>query len=303
MENMFKKEFWQTLVDAATDWLITSAPPILIVLVLMAVASIITGKIIKRLEPVIKKHIGGSRTEAEKKEIEKRVNTLMGIIRSVVKIVIITMGSLIILRKIGVDIGPLIAGAGIIGLAVGFGSQELVRDMITGFFMLLENQVRTGDVAIINGTGGLVEKIGLRTTVLRDLTGTVHIYQNGKINSLSNMTKDWSAMVFDIGVAYKENVDQVISIMKEVGEQLAQDPDFKEKINEPLEVMGLDKFGDSAVVIKARFKTKPIEQWSVGREYRRRLKEVFDERGIEIPFPHTTLYLGDDVQIPVKNVS
>ena len=164
------------------------------------------------------------------------------------------------------------------------------------FFILMENQVRTGDVAIINGTGGLVERIEVRTITLRDLSGVVHIFQNGKINTLSNMTKEWSAIVFDIGVAYKEDTDKVVEVIKEVAAELQEDPEFKSKILEPIEVMGVDQFADSSVVIKARIKTKPITQWAVGREYRRRLKKAFDSKNIEIPFPHTTVFWGENSQ-------
>jgi len=224
---------------------------------------------------------------------------LVNILQGVLKVIIWSIFIMILLKKFGVDIGPILAGAGILGLAVGFGAQELVRDFISGFFILLENQIRVGDVAIINGTGGLVESIELRTTTLRDFTGTTHIFQNGKINTISNMTKEWSAMTFDIGVAYKEDTDQVIKIMKGVGEDLAGDPDFKDLIIEPLEVFGVDKFADSAVIIKARVKTQPIQQWTVGREYRKRLKKAFDQNNIEIPFPHTTVYWGEKIN-PLK---
>jgi len=206
---------------------------------------------------------------------------------------------MIILQKFGVNIGPILAGAGIAGVAIGFGSQELVRDFISGFFILLENQIREGDVAILNGTGGLVEKIELRTITLRDFSGVIHIFQNGKINSISNMTKEWSAMVFDIGVAYKEDVETVMAVMREVGEDLQKDENLKNDILEPIEIFGLDQFGDSALIIKARIKTKPIQQWTIGREYRKRLKKAFDERNIEIPFPHTTIYWGDEIK-PLK---
>jgi small conductance mechanosensitive channel len=233
--------------------------------------------------------------DTDTQESEKRVETLLNILHGTGKVIIWGIFFMIILKKFGVDIGPILAGAGILGLAVGFGAQELVRDFISGFFILLENQIRTGDVAIINGTGGLVEKIELRTITLRDFTGTTHIFQNGKVNTISNMTKEWSAMTFDIGVAYKEDVEQVIKIMKQVGDELYNDPDFKELIIEPLEVFGVDKFADSAVIIKARIKTKPIQQWTVGREYRKRLKKAFDNNNIEIPFPHTTVYWGEKI--------
>ncbi|MDZ7795868.1 MAG: mechanosensitive ion channel family protein [Candidatus Marinimicrobia bacterium] len=229
----------------------------------------------------------------------KRIDTLMNILKAITKIVLWAVFLMIFLEKFGLNIGPIIASAGIIGLAVGFGAQELVRDFISGFFIILENQIRRGDVAIINGTGGLVEKIELRTVTLRDFSGNTHVFQNGKISTISNMTKDWSAMVFDIGVAYKEDVQKVMDIMKKTGDELQNDVDFKDKIIEPIEVFGLDKFADSAIVIKARLKTQPIMQWSVGREYRKRLKYEFDKQNIEIPFPHTTLYWGDKLK-PLK---
>jgi moderate conductance mechanosensitive channel len=222
-----------------------------------------------------------------------RAETLLGIVHKAGEIAISTLLGMLILMQFGVNVAPLIAGAGILGLAVGFGAQELVRDVITGFFVLLENQVRVGDVAVINGTGGLVESIGLRTIVLRDLAGVVHVFQHGKIQTLSNMTKEWSAMVFDVGVAYKEDTDVVVQVMREVAESLQKDPDYASKILEPMEIFGVDAFGDSAVVIKGRIKTNPIEQWAVGREYRRRLKKSFDDRRIEIPFPHRTLHFGE----------
>ena len=159
--------------------------------------------------------------------------------------------------------------------------------------MILENQVRVGDVAVVNGTGGLVEAISFRTITLRDLSGTVHIFPNGTVTTLANMSKDWSYYVMNIGVAYKEDTDRVSSVMKEVGRDLQTDPEIGPNILEPIEILGVDDFGESEVVIKARLKTLPIKQWMVGREYRRRLKKAFDQQGIEIPFPHRTLYMGE----------
>ncbi|MEM0940405.1 MAG: mechanosensitive ion channel family protein [Bacteroidota bacterium] len=235
-------------------------------------------------------------------ENEKRANTLFGLLNGVALAALWTIFIMILLKELGLDIRPLLAGAGIFGLAVGFGAQELVRDGISGFFLLMEDRIRTGDVIVVNGTGGLVEAINLRTVTLRDLSGVVHTFQNGKINTLSNMTKDWSAMVFDIGVAYKENVDKVIEVIREVGGKLHDDTEFKEKFVEPIEIFGLDKFDDSAVVIKARIKTKPSAQWALGREFNKRLKTAFDNEGIEIPFPHRTIYWGDDISpLHLKN--
>jgi small conductance mechanosensitive channel len=226
-------------------------------------------------------------------EIEKRAKTLGGIIKAFITVVIYAVAVMMIVSEFGVEIGPLLAGAGIAGLAIGFGAQTLVKDVISGFFMLLEDQVRVGDVVNLAGIGGLVEDINLRTTRLRDLEGKVHIIPNGSIEVASNLTREWSRALFEIGVAYKEDVDQVTAVMKEVGESLQNDPAFAEMILEPLTVLGLDSFGDSSVNIKAFFKTIPLKQWDVAREYRKRLKKAFDQRGIEIPFPHHTLYMGE----------
>jgi moderate conductance mechanosensitive channel len=233
------------------------------------------------------------REDREHMANEKRVKTLTGMLRTICLTLVWVIGVIMSLDQIGLDITPILAGAGIVGLAVGFGAQNLVRDVINGFFMILENQIRVGDVAVVNGTGGLVEAISFRTITLRDLSGTVHIFPNGTVTTLANMTKEWSAYVMEIGVAYKEDTDRVVEIMRSVGEELRQDPQVGKKMLEPIEIMGVDAFGESEVVIKARLKTLPIEQWSVGREYRRRLKKAFDRENIEIPFPHRTLYMGE----------
>ena len=235
----------------------------------------------------------GERTEAVPGAAKKRVATLVGLLRTIAIVGLWAVVVIITLEQTGLNITPILAGAGIIGLAVGFGAQNLVRDLISGFFMVLEDQVRVGDVAIVNGTGGLVEAISFRTIVLRDLSGVVHIFPNGTINTLSNMTKVWSGYVMDVGVAYKEDTDHVVEVMRRVGDELRQDPDLGPKILEPIEIFGVDDFADSAVVIKARLKTHPIQQWGVGREYRRRLKKAFDAEGIEIPFPHRSIYVGE----------
>ena len=295
MNNWLSPTFWNDLVSQTVTWLISTLPSLLIIAILAFILLKVANLFLRRIKPIMLKHMG-SGSDLDSRELEKRLDTLLGILRSIIKVVIWVMVGMLVLRKIGIDIAPIIAGAGIVGLAVGFGAQELVRDLIAGFFMLLENQIREGDVAIVNGTGGLVEHVGMRTIVLRDLSGVVHVFQNGKINTLSNMTKNWSGMVFDIGVAYKEDTDKVAEVIQQVAEELRADPDFRDKILEPIEIFGVDGFGDSAVIMKARFKTVPIEQWAVGREYRRRLKKAFDEQGIEIPFPHRTIYWGEEIK-------
>lgn len=226
-------------------------------------------------------------------ESAKRVETLIMLVRQGAIVVLWLIVGLVVLKEVGIEIGPILASAGIVGLAVGFGGQNLVRDVISGFFIILEDQIRVGDVAIINSTGGLVEEINFRTIMLRDLGGVVHIFPNGSINTLSNLTKEWSAYVFEIGVAYKENTDEVAAVLAEVGRELMQDEEFGPMILEEPEIFGVDKLDNSAVVIKGRFKTVPIKQWAVGREFLRRVKLAFDAKGIEIPFPHQTIYFGE----------
>ncbi|MEX2632932.1 MAG: mechanosensitive ion channel family protein [Balneolales bacterium] len=289
----FNIDFWEDLIENLQNWVITELPGIVIITILLFVSLSVAFFTINKLnKTLIKRAERNDKTDAA--ESLKRINTLTGILEYIVKISLLTIFFMVLLQKFGIEIAPLIAGAGIAGLALGFGAQELVRDYISGFYILLENQIRTGDVAIINGTGGLVEKIELRTITLRDLEGIVHIFQNGKINTMSNVTKDWSAAVFDIGVAYKENVGNVIHIMKHVGDQLQATPEYKEMIIEPIEVFGLDAFDENALVIKARIKTMPGSQWGVGREYRKRLKSAFDDQNIEIPYPHRTLIWDEE---------
>lgn len=226
-------------------------------------------------------------------ESQKRIETLIRLLKQAGLLALWITIFLVMLREIGVEIGPVLASAGIAGLAIGFGAQNLVRDVISGFFMILENQIRVGDVAIINGTGGLVEAINFRTTVLRDLSGVVHYFPNGTITTLSNMTTEWSAYVFDIGVAYKENTDTVTDVIQGVIDEMMAEAEYAALIIETPEIFGVDKLDDSSVVIKGRIKTKPIMQWKVGREFLRRVKLAFDTRDIEIPFPHSTVYFGE----------
>ncbi len=262
-----------------------------VTLVLAVVAHFLLRRLLGRLEKhLMHKQVpdGDVPTEAS-----KRIQTLMRLIRQGAVVLLWAVFILIIFDQVGIKIGPILAGAGILGLAVGFGAQNLVRDVISGFFLTLENQIRVGDVAIVNGTGGVVERINFRTTVLRDLSGVVHIFPNGVISTLSNMTNEWSAYVFEIQVAYKEDVDRVVELLHTVGSELRQDQEYGQLILEDVEVFGLNKLGDSGVEVKGRIKTKPIMQWKVGREFLRRVKMLFDEKGIEIPFPHTTVYFGE----------
>lgn len=294
MEKYFTIDFWKESIKIFNHWLVNDLPSLLILILLLVIFLRVTSAVIKNLEHVLFKRTA-YRDEEPDLEIEKRLNTLMGIVRKTTRIIIWSIFGMIFLQKININIAPILTGAGIVGLAVGFGAQELVRDFISGFFILLEDGIRTGDVAILNGTTGKVERIELRTITLRDSSGVVHIFQNGKINTISNMTKGWSAMVFNIGVAYKEDLTQVMQLMKEVGDGMFANPKFKYQMLDTIEVSGLDSFGDSSLVIRGRIRTKPGQQWGIGREYRKRLKEVFDKHNIEIPFPHQTIYWGEEM--------
>ncbi len=236
-----------------------------------------------------------SRTDPTGRVIEpgRKKKTLVPLCHWAVNVASIFVGGVVILSELGVSVGPILAGAGIVGLAVGFGAQSLVKDFINGLFLLFEGSVAVGDVVIIQGTGGLVEGVTLRTIKLRDLAGNVHVIPNGSVDMITNMTKEYSRYVFDVGVAYREDVDEVMAVLEEIGESMQNDPEYRDDILEPLEILGVDKFDDSAVVIKARITTKPIKQWRVGREFNRRMKKIFDERNIEIPFPHRTVYWGE----------
>ena len=252
----------------------------------------------KKLKSILVKRMVYSDEEPDM-EAEKRLNTLMGVLRKIISVVIWTIFIMIFLEKININIIPILSAAGIVGLAVGFGAQELVRDFISGFFILLEDGIRAGDVVTLNGTTGTVEKMELRTITLRDSMGVVHIFQNGKVNTISNMTKGWSAVRFDIGVAYKENLAKVMQVMQQVGDEMYAEDEYKTNMLASVEVSGLNNFGDSALEIRARIRTKPGKQWGIGREYRKRLKEAFDTHNIEIPFPHQTIYWGDNIS-PLK---
>tara|TARA_B100000809_G_scaffold262601_1_gene313946 strand:- start:14277 stop:15512 length:1236 start_codon:yes stop_codon:yes gene_type:complete len=245
---------------------------------------------INHFEDIVRARAGDN---ADKIELVERVHTISGLVTNAVNIIVLSVASLMMLQELGVNITPLLTGAGIAGLAVGFGAQNLVRDVISGFFFILEDQVHVGDVVEVNGTSGLVEAVKLRTLVLRDLSGTVHVVPNGEITTLSNKTKEFSYAVLDIGVAYKEDTDHVSAVLHDVGAELKSDSDFNNSILASLEILGVSEFGDSAVVIKIRIKTRPLKQWMIERELRRRIKKAFDAEGIEIPFPHMSLYFGE----------
>jgi len=224
-------------------------------------------------------------------ERTKRAQTIGRIVQKTLSTVIATMAVLMVLRELDIDITPVLTGAGIAGLAVGFGAQTLVRDILSGFFLIFEDQIRVGDVAIVNGQSGLVEEVNLRTLILRDEKGAVHIFPNGEVKTLANMSKDFSYYVLTVGVAYDADVDRAVDAMREAADAVMKDPDLSPHILEPLEVLGVDAFEPGQLVVKARIKTIPLKQWVVGRELRKQIARVFSERGIQMPSPHMTVRL------------
>lgn len=274
------------LMEQTTQWLMIHVPRMALILV-GAIAFLI---VLRR----VSHGLFNRYLEKRKAEFRKRADTVRSVLMHLITVSVVLMTTLVLLSEVGVKIGPILTAAGIVGVAVGFGAQHLVKDLISGFFILLEDQIRVGDVVDIGGKSGLVERVNLRMTVLRDLAGNVHFVPNGEIKVVTNMTKDYSRYVFEIGVAYREDVDQVIDVIKQVDDELRQDEGFKADILEPIEILGLDRFADSAIIIKARTKTVPIRQWAIGREFNRRLKQRFDAMDIEIPYPHLSLYLGQN---------
>jgi moderate conductance mechanosensitive channel len=216
-------------------------------------------------------------------ERTKRAQTIGRLLRNFLSVVIVMIAGLTALRELGVDITPALTGAGILGLAVGFGAQTLVRDVISGFFLILEDQVRVGDVAVVNGQGGLVEAVRLRTIVLRDEEGTVHVFPNGEVKTLANKSKDFAYYVISVGVIYDEDPDRVADAMKDAADSLMTDPEFRVHILEPLEIYGVDAFEMTQLVVKGRIKTVPLKQWTVGRELRKRIARTLKERGVRMP--------------------
>ena len=256
----------------------------IVLIILIAYALVrITALLVRRFE-----HEMSVGTDLDALERGKRARTLGSVVRNVTTALVIGIALLMVLGEFQLNLGPVLTGAGIVGLAVGFGAQTLVRDIISGFFVILEDQVRVGDAAAINGVDGVVEAINLRTIVLRDIEGTVHVFPNGAITTLANRSKDFSYYVVDLAVSYYEDTDRVAAVVHEVGASLQADPVFGSSILEPIEILGVDAFGEWSVKMKARIKTVPLRQWFVGRELRRRVVKAFAEQGFAIPFPVPT---------------
>lgn len=226
------------------------------------------------------------------REREKRLATLEQVARHAVTVLILLIAVMLVLAELGISIAPILTAAGVLGIAVGFGAQSLVKDYFNGFFLLLENQVRQGDVVEVAGKGGLVEEMTLRYIRLRDYEGSVHTIPNGAVDTVTNRSRGHAFAVIDVKVAYREDIDAVFEIMRRVGAELRTDPEHAARIEDDLEIAGVEQWADSAVVLRCRFRVKPLEQWGVRRAYLQRLKKAFDAAGVEIPRPHLTVYAG-----------
>jgi len=279
-------------LGAIGGWLLEHGVLIVVIILLSYLAYQLAKVAVPRLvEKSI--HISGKGRRA-RGERAKRAHTLSNFITGVVGVFIVLVTIFMILSEVGIDITPLLAGAGVIGLAIGFGAQSLIKDFLSGLFIILEDQYSKGDVVRVAGITGLVEEVNLRRTVLRDLDGIVHSIPNGEVTTASNYTKDWSRVNLNIPVAYGEDLDKVTEVLNRVGNELAQDEVFGPMITSAPQVLRVDNFGDSAIEIKVLGETKPIKQWDVTGELRKRIKQAFDEAGIEIPWPHVKLYFGQN---------
>lgn len=278
--------------EMINEWVIKHG----IFLLVIILVSYIIYRIFKTLLPrlVVSSVKSRGKGRKAKAEMAKRSETLADMLGGILRIIIITIATFSILNEIGVPIAPLLAGAGIVGIAVGFGAQHLIKDFLNGLFILLEDQYNKGDVVKIAGIAGQVEDINLRRTTLRDLDGLVHSIPNGEITTASNYTKGWSRVNLDISVSYQENLDHVIEVINRVCDTLASDEDFKSKILKAPQVLRISNFGASGIDIKIVGDTQPLTQWEVTGELRKRIKKAFDEEGIEIPWPHIKLYFGQE---------
>jgi small conductance mechanosensitive channel len=273
-------------------WLIEHGIRILIIVVVGAVLWFALNKF---LPPIVRRAVARAKYKESKEGIEKRTNTLVSIFRGVGRIFIAVIAIMMILSEVGVDIVPVLAGFGIAGIAIGFGAQYLIRDLIAGTFIILENQYRVGDVARVADIAGLVEEVTLRKTVLRDLDGIVHHVPNGEIRTASNYTRHFARVNLDVSVAYGTDLDHAISVINRVGKELAENENWRKAIKSPPQVLRVDKLGDSGIYIKILGDVKPMQQWAIMGELRLRIKKAFDAEGIEIPWPHTKVYFGNSL--------
>jgi small-conductance mechanosensitive channel len=279
---------WPTVAN----WLVDHGIRILIIVI---VGVVLWFALNKFLPPIVRRGVSRTKYKESKEGIEKRTNTLVSIFRGVGRVFIVVIGIMMILSEVGVDIVPVLAGFGIAGIAIGFGAQYLIRDLIAGTFIILENQYRVGDVARVADITGLVEEVTLRKTVLRDLDGIIHHVPNGEIRTASNFTRHFARVNLDVSVAYDTDLDHAIKVINQVGKALAEDENWRKAIKSPPQVLRVNNLGDSGIYIKILGDVKPMQQWAVTGELRLRIKKAFDAEGIEIPWPHTKVYFGNSL--------
>jgi small conductance mechanosensitive channel len=249
-------------------------------------AAFLALRFIKVVVPKLREHIAGRQ---ESVEDAKRIQTLLRVAHYILSASTVAVTALLVLGELGISLAPILGAAGVVGIAVGFGAQTLVKDYVSGFLLLLENQIRVGDMVEISGKGGVVEEVTLRFIRLRDFGGKVHFIPNNTIGVITNSSLGFAYAVLDVGIAYGSDIEASMQVMREVDETMRDDPNFSSKILKPLEIAGVDQWADSSIMIKARIQVKPLEQWHVRREFLKRLKLAFDARGLEIPFPHVKL--------------
>jgi len=282
--KIFTSGMLQNLKDNWINMAIILAVLILIIIIVIIVS--------RRIRKLIEKKISDDRIL-----IKKRTFTFISVVSNLIIIIAVVAAALIIGDEIGINITPLLAGAGVAGIVIGFGAQSLIKDLINGVFILIEQWFHIGDIVTIGNTSGTVERLNLRTTVIRDIEGTVHYIPNGEITKLSNQTQLWSRAVVEVGVHYSEDTDRVVKVLEDVFEDLVNDKNYKKVILERPVILGdggISELGDSAVVFKIICKVKPGEQWTIARQMRKRIKDKFDEIGIEIPYPCTNVYMRNE---------
>ena len=278
--------YWREL-DPDIQRAATLAVRITLILVLAWVLQAAAGRLIRLFRGYMARRTAGDELA--------RIETLTRVFRNVAAVVILLVAGMLVLGELGISIAPILATAGVAGIAIGFGAQSLVKNFFTGFFLLLDDQIRTGDVVEVAGKGGLVEEVTLRYVRLRDLEGHVHFVPNGDITVVTNRTREYATAVIEVGIAYREDPEEAFAVMRKVAEAMRAEPEWRDRMVADLEVLGVDKWGDSAVVLRARLRVvPPIQQWNVKREFLKRLKKAYDEAGIEIPFPHLTIYAGQN---------
>lgn len=268
----------KALENMIFSWIATDGMKILVIIA-------IAGLLVKFVDIFVKKLMNLNTQRNEDAEYYKKMHTIYSITKSLLKVTILAVAFMSILQQIGINIGPILAAAGVLGVAVGFGSQRFVEDIIGGAIILIHNQIRVGDIVKIGDKSGLVEKITLNMITLRDNSGSVHFIRTGKLDVITNMTKDFSYYVLNIGVSYNEDIEKVMGVLKELGDDLQKDPSFSKDILEPIEILGIDQFAESSIIIQAKIKTRPLQQWNIGREFNLRMKKKFDELGIQMPSP------------------